>query len=125
MINTKTLACVYCEAEYTARRSTKKFCSDKCRVYHNRGLQNAENSPTIRRQNTEYFDRVNFALELYYKSSDKDEWLQAYIDNPTTKKIVCNPNLLRDKRTNIAKIAHQYTRMKYGVSIRDYYRCVI
>ena len=36
----------------------------------------------------EYFDRVNFALELYFKTppEQRDEWIQNYIDNPTTKK---------------------------------------
>ena len=71
----------------------------------------------------EYFDRANYALELYREcgSSSREQWLQGYIDNPTTKKIVCNPNLLREDGINIAKIAHHYKTEKYGVSIRDYF----
>lgn len=96
MMTDGTLNCKHCDSPYTTRRSTKLFCSDKCRVYHNRSTQNSQHSPTKRRENMEYFDRANYALELYREcgSNYREQWLQDYIDNPTTKKIVCNPSLL-------------------------------
>lgn len=30
--------CKHCNKDFEARRSTAKYCSPKCRVYHNRGL---------------------------------------------------------------------------------------
>ena len=115
--------CLYCGNEYHAHRKTKKYCSDKCRVYDNRVPQNSKSSPTKRRENMEYFDRADYALELYREcgSNYREEWLQDYIDHPTTKKILCNPKLLRADGLNIAKIAHRFTMQKYGVSIKDYY----
>ena len=114
--------CEYCGGDYQAERRSKRFCSEKCRVYANRVPQNSQNSPTKRRENMEYFDRAEYALELYRDCGDnhREQWLQDYIDHPTTKKILCNPHLLRDEGVNIAKIAHRFTMSKYGVSIRDY-----
>ena len=62
------------------------------------------------------------ALELYREcaSNYREKWPQDYIDNPTIKKIACNPSLLRGDGINIAKIAHRFTMSKYGVSIKDY-----
>ena len=75
----------------------------------------------------EYWDRVNFAMELYLKCKpqDQDAWLQRYIDNPTTKRIVCNPTLLKSSSNNIAEVCHYYVRRQYGVSIKDYYPKVL
>jgi hypothetical protein len=62
------------------------------------------------------------------KPEDRFAWLQEYIDNPTTKKIVCNPVLLKAKvsgyphGTSIAKIANRFTKSHFGLSIRDYYK---
>ena len=115
--------CHHCERPYESRRSTKKFCSDTCRVYFNRCTQNASESPYKRRENLEYWNRVNYAYELYLKhpALERDNWLQEYIDNPTTKKITCNPDLLRSLKPNIAKVCNRYTQYKFGVNIRDYY----
>lgn len=115
--------CVQCGGSYKPQRSTRKYCSDKCRQYYNRTMQNASSSLAKRREQKEYYSRVNFALELYWECTPQDRaaWLQAYIDNPTTKKIVCNPDLLRASDNNIAKVCHHYVMETYGVSIKDYY----
>ena len=115
--------CLHCNSEFKRIRSTKKYCCDSCRVSYNRCVQNASHSSTKRRDNIEYFDRVNFALELYFKTppEQRDEWIQNYIDNPTTKKITCNPSLLKDHNDNIAKICHHYVKRTYGINIKDYY----
>ena len=100
------------------------FCSHKCREYNARQKTKETNfSPTADRTNMEYWDRVNFAMELYLKckTQDQDTWLQRYIDNPTTKRIICNPTLLKSSSNNIAKVCHHYVRRQYGVSIKDYY----
>lgn len=63
--STTSKICEHCGAAYEARRSTKRFCSDTCRVYANRPLQNAYNSPTKRRKDAEFFDaalRIGEAL---------------------------------------------------------------
>ena len=91
----ETLNCKHCDSPYTARRSTKLFCSDKCRVYHNRATQNSQDSPTKRRKWAESFES-NFPLELFRKFG----------------------NNYREDCINIAKIARHYTTEKYGVSIR-------
>jgi len=115
--------CLHCGGSFEAKRSTKKYCSDKCRQYSNRTTQNATESPSKAREQLEYYDRVNYAFELYMASPLElsDAWLQSYIDNPTTKKIVCNPALLRDENINIAKVCHSYVMETYGVRIKDYY----
>ena len=116
--------CKSCGEPFEAKRSNKVFCSHKCREYNARQKTKEENfSPTAHRTNMEYWDRVNFAMELYLKCKpqDRDAWLQRYIDNPTTKRIVCNPTLLKSSSNNIAKVCHHYVRRQYGVSIKDYY----
>ena len=115
--------CRQCDRPLEAQRSTKKFCGDRCRQSYNRVRQNAASSQAKSREQTEYYDRVNYAFELYNKCPQqvRDAWLQDYIDNPTTKKIVCNPDLLRAERDNIAKVCHHYVVRKYGVSIKGYY----
>ena len=116
--------CKHCETKITFKRSTKVFCSDNCRKNNSRPIQNAQSSSAKAREQMEYFDRVNYSYELYLDNrtpEQRDEWVQAYIDNPTTKKIVCNPALLNAKTINIAKIAHRYVMKTYGVSIKDYY----
>jgi hypothetical protein len=115
--------CLHCGGSFEAKRRTKRYCTDKCRQYGNRTTQNAKESPTKQREQLEYYDRVNYALELYMASPLElsNDWLQCYIDNPTTKKIACNPVLLRDEHINIAKICHNYVMETYGVSIKDYY----
>ena len=73
---------------------------------------------------TMYYNRVNYSCELYLDNRTqelREDWIQDYIDNPTTKKIVCNPALLNAKTINLAKIAHRYVMSAYGVSIKDYY----
>ena len=89
----------------------------------NRCTQNASESPYERRENLEHWDRVNYAYELHVKHPvlERDNWLQGHIDNPTTKKITCNPDLLRSPNPIIAKICNRYTQYKVGVNIRDYY----
>lgn len=116
--------CKHCDKTITSKRSTKVFCSDNCRKRSSRPIQNAQSSPTKAREQREYYDRVNYSYELYLDNSTRelrDYWIQGYIDNPTTKKVVCNPALLNAKTINIAKIAHRYTMETYGVSIKDYY----
>ena len=115
--------CLQCQSLFEAKRSTKKYCSDKCRQYFNRTTQNARDSTAKAREQIEYYDRVNYAMELYLKCPPKnrDAWLQSYIDNPTTKKIICNPDLLKDSNDNIAKVCHRYVMRTYGVSIKSYY----
>jgi hypothetical protein len=116
--------CKNCNNQLRPKRSTKLFCSDNCRKNNSRPIQNAQSSPTKAREQMEYYDRVNYSYELYLYNrtqEERDEWIQAYIDNPTTKKIVCNPALLNAKTINIAKIAHRYVMGTYGVSIKDYY----
>ena len=116
--------CKHCDNKITSKRSTKVFCSDNCRKDSSRPIQNAQSSPTKAREQMEYFDRVNYSYELYLNNrtqEQRDEWIQDYIDNPTTKKIVCNPALLNAKSINIAKIAHRFVVGAYGVSIKDYY----
>ena len=115
--------CLHCGGSLEAKRSTKKYCSTRCRQCHTRPTQNADESTTKAREQLEYYDRVNYAFELYMDSplDLRDAWLQSYIDNPTTKKIVCNPALLRDENINIAKVCHSYVMETYGVSIKDYY----
>ena len=115
--------CLHCGGSFKAKRSTKKYCSTRCRQHHTRNTRNATESPSKAREQLEYYDRVNYAFELYMNSPLElsDAWLQSYIDNPTTKKIVCNPVLLKDENTNIAKVCHNYVMETYGVSIKDYY----
>lgn len=116
--------CKSCGETFTAKRSTKIFCSHKCREYNPRQKTKAEDfSPTAHRTNMEYWNRVNYAMELYLecKPKDRGDWIQNYIDNPTTKRIVCNPELLNSISNNIAKVCHHYVRGMFGVSIKDYY----
>ena len=105
--NTDDKFCKSCGQPFEAKRSTKVFCSHKFKDYNARQKTKEANfSPTAHRTNMEYWDRVNFAMELYLKckTQDQDTWLQRYIDNPTTKRIVCNPTLLRSSSNNIAKV---------------------
>ena len=116
--------CLHCGGSFEAKRSTKKYCSTRCRQHHTRNTRNATESPSKAREQLEYYDRVKYSLELYYKCvpADRGAWVQSYIDNPTTKKIVCNPDLLRAVgEENIAKVCHSYVMETYGVSIKDYY----
>lgn len=39
------MKCVYCEKDFTPKRSTAKFCSDTCRVKSNRGAETEVGSP--------------------------------------------------------------------------------
>jgi|TARA_R110000744_G_scaffold125621_2_gene231278 hypothetical protein len=48
------------------------------------------------------------------------QWLQDYIDNPTSKRILCNPQLLLSDSNNLAKIANRFTKTVYRVSINTY-----
>ena len=116
--------CKSCGETFTAKRSTKVFCSPKCREFNARQKTKAQAfSPIARRTNMEYWNRINYAMELYLncKPSDRDDWIQNYIDNPTTKRIVCNPTLLKSNSNNIAKVCHHYVSRMFGVSIKDYY----
>lgn len=115
--------CPQCQSPFEGKRSTKKYCSDKCRQYFNRTTQNAKASKAKEREQIEYYDRVNYAMELYLNCppQDRDDWIQSYIDNPTTKKIICNPDLLKGSNDNIAKVCHRYVMRTYGVSIKSYY----
>ena len=116
--------CKSCGETFTAKRSTKVFCSPKCQEFNARQKTKAQAfSPTARRTNMEYWNRVNYAMELYLncKPSDRNDWIQNYIDNPTTKRIVCNPTLLKSNSNNIAKVCHHYVSRMFGVSIKDYY----
>ena len=116
--------CLHCGGSFEAKRITKKYCSTRCRQHHTRNTRNATECPSKAREQMEYYDRVNYALELYNNlpPPERDAWLQSYIDNPTTKKIVCNPVLLRSlDGENIAKICHDYVKRTYGVNIKDYY----
>lgn len=115
--------CRHCGSPFEARRNTKTYCSDKCRQYYNRDVQNADCSKAKSREQEEYYDRVRYALELFEQCppEERDAWIQSYIDNPTTKRIVCNPDLLKHPSENIAKVCHRYVMSTYGVSIKSYY----
>ena len=113
-----------CGVPFIAQRSTKVFCSHKCREYNARQKTKAEPfSPTADRTNMAYWNRVNYAMELYLscKPSDRDDWIQDYIDNPTTKRILCNPDLRTSTSNNISKVYHHCVKLMFGVSIKDYY----
>ena len=116
------LFCKHCNALMVSVRLSKVYCNATCRQAGNRTKKTGFNSAEYRRK-LEYWDRVNYSLELYYKckTNDRDQWLQSYIDNPTTKWIVCNPELLRSSKANIAKLCHHYVMRTYGVSMKAYY----
>jgi len=121
-----------CDEEFTFQRSDKIYCSPNCRKRATERTQNRTESADKRRRDEEYWDRVNLAFENLLKQppTSRAEWLQDYIDHPTTSKITGNPALLKatsfDSRglnrkvNNIAKIANRFTQQVYGVSIKIY-----
>ena len=116
--------CLYCGSPiWEERRGRRKYCGDTCRVYFNRDKQNSVESLSKRRQNEEHYDRAIVALEMYTNTplEKREEWLQSYIDNPTTKNILTNPILLESSKKTITQIADDYTQRTYGVKIYDYY----
>ena len=114
--------CKHCNEPMLVVRATKIYCNATCRQAGNRA-ENTDFSPEESRRKLEYWDRVNYALELYdnCKPEDRDEFIQNYIDNPTTKWILCNPELLQSSNNNIAKVSHHYVMRTYGVSMKAYY----
>jgi hypothetical protein len=50
----------------------------------------------------------------------RSDWLQNYIDNPTTSKILGNPELLKETDNNITKVANRFTQQVYRTSIKVY-----
>ena len=61
-----TNLCMHCLGPYKARRMGQRFCSNKCRVYHNRPPQNAHSSPTKARESREFFDTAKLMGERLY-----------------------------------------------------------
>ena len=41
------MKCLQCGQEFTPVRKTKLFCSDKCRIYHNRQITKIKPDPEI------------------------------------------------------------------------------
>ena len=125
----ETTVCPACGSGFPTR-GNKIYCSKKCSRNAARTTQNRTSSLSKAREEELYWSRVSMAYEMWRntKPEDRFAWLQGYIDNPTTKKIVCNPALLNAKGsgyphgTNIAKIAHNFTKSHYDLSIRDYYK---
>ena len=116
--------CLYCGSPiWEERKGRRKYCNSSCRSYFNRNTQNSIDSITKRRANEEYFDRVRVAFEMYkeVQIDKRDEWLQGYIDNPTTKHILTNSALLKSNEMNIVKVADNYVQATYGVRIYDYF----
>jgi hypothetical protein len=111
-----------CGTIFQYSRSTAKYCSDNCRQSACRPRQNSFDSPTKRRTNLEYWDRALLGYDNLMKQMpiSRAQWLQDYIDNPTSKCILCNPQLLMSDRNNLAKIANRFTKTVYGVSIKTY-----
>ena len=99
--------CEHCGTAYEARRSTKRFCSDTCRVYANRPLQNAYNSPTKRRKDAEFFDAaLRIGEALYALPLDQqlgymqDLIAQAREGNSKLRQILTNRKLLKPNSVN-------------------------
>lgn len=122
ILHNDLMLCKHCNAPMVSVRSSKAYCNATCRQAGNRA-ESTGSSPDESRRKLEYWDRVNYSLELYHKCKfeDRDQWLQSYIDNPMTKWIVCNPELLTSSSNNIAKICHHYVMRTYGVSMKSYY----
>ena len=117
------IECEWCGKRAVQMRATKRFCSQNCSNKSSRVRQNAATSPTKRREEEEYWDKVNYGFELFMQLdvADRDPWMQKYIDDPRNKKIVCNPKLLGHRHLNIAKLANSFTQSKYGKTILKYY----
>jgi hypothetical protein len=113
---------VGCRTIFQYSRSTAKYCSDNCRQSACRPRQNSFDSPTKRRTNLEYWDRASLGYDNLMKQIpiSRAQWLQDYIDNPTSKRILCNPQLLLSDSNNLAKIANRFTKTVYRVSINTY-----
>jgi len=111
-----------CRKPFSYLRITKKYCSSNCRKRNNEFCQNSEQSISKRRRNEEYFDRVRWAFHdlIRRPPMERSNWLQHYIDNPTTSKILGNPKLLNDSDNNIAKIANRFTQQVYRTPIKIY-----
>ena len=118
--------CKHCDKTITSKRSTKIFCSDNCRKRSSKPIQNSLHSPTTRRENMERKDRIRWAIvNLTDKDPvDRSQWLQDYINNPTSARIVGNPYLLSSKDNNIAKVANRFTQQVYRCDIKTYLRDV-
>ena len=111
-----------CSTIFQYLRSNAKYCSGMCRQIVCRPRQNSFDSPTKRRTNMEYWDRAllgyhNLMSQMPWARS---QWLQDYIDTPTSQYILCNPQLLASDSNNLAKIANRFTQQVYRVSIKTY-----
>ena len=115
-----------CNVRFTYKRNSKKYCSGNCRKRATEVTQNRFVSNSVKRRHLEYWDRVTFAIVDLIKMPPRERaaWLQAYIDNETTARIVGNPKLLRDTENNIAKVANRFTQRVYRVSIKTYLRLI-
>ena len=115
-----------CLTTFNYVRNTKLYCSDNCRKRATETPQNSIENLDTRRRNLEYFDRVKWALINLIQQGeyDRSQWLQDYIDNPTSARIVGSPKLLTSHNNNIAKVANRFTQQVYRCSIKTYLKNV-
>jgi hypothetical protein len=60
--------CLHCEKELVSARSSKKYCSDKCRVYYNRGVSVTKPIISVTNSVTELLQKAN-SLQTKAKDS--------------------------------------------------------
>tara|TARA_R110002126_G_scaffold151759_1_gene298796 strand:+ start:125 stop:652 length:528 start_codon:yes stop_codon:yes gene_type:complete len=125
-LETPPKLCKNCNSEIISKHKAKIFCTGNCRKRHNKPIQNSLHSPTTRRENIERLDRIRWGIVNLtdHFPVDRGQWLQDYIDNPTSARVVGNPHLLRSGGNNIAKVANRFTQQVYRYDIKTYLKDV-
>lgn len=108
----KRKTCLYCNCEMEAKYRNKKFCSDKCRVYH--GRENKKIQPQI----------IPVLPKTIFESKNESEGSKGYLarireETSQGNTPVCNPTFQISDLDNLIKEADRPQR-KVGEKSLDY-----
>jgi hypothetical protein len=128
---TEQTQCTACDAEFTPKRKSQKYCSDNCRKRKSRHAARGSRSSENARLSYEHYDRAQRLEEMIYTTAPQarlgmmKSFLGHSLHDAGLRRILTDPVLLReppraDDRKNIAKAASAYTKKFFGVSIRTY-----
>lgn len=117
--------CQACEVEFTPKRSDQLYCSRCCQRNASRGNRTIEN----RERTQNHYERAARLKQMVYSTPTNErlgvmkDILDAIPHDAGLRNILSDPDLLRepprpDNRMNVAKAAHAYVRMFFGLSVR-------
>lgn len=124
--------CQACEVEFKPKRSNQLYCSRCCQMNASRGNRSAAN----RERTQKHYERAARLKQMIYSATPKErlgvmkDILNAIPHDAGLRNILTDPELLRepprpDNRMNVAKAAHAYVRMFFGLSIQPYIKAVM